>query len=210
MADTAIGRSENARGRGLWPSVAARAYLNSAWRSNERVSLTIRAPEPVIRLRSHQGLATIDGGDGACMGVLVMMLRALTVAALTLAGSGIACAQSIYLYVAPGASVYVAPAPNGAYSSAPAVYPGAYLPGAYGPPPVAVPLPAPVHGPEVAPEPYLESAPADYVPTYAPPLRVYGAAPGLIMQRRLDQAPRPQALIPSGRRGTLGANRIAR
>jgi len=36
-----------------------------------------------------------------------MMLRSLAIAALTLAGSGIACAQSVYLYVAPGASVYV-------------------------------------------------------------------------------------------------------
>ena len=138
-----------------------------------------------------------------------MMLRSLAVAALTLAGSGIACAQSVYLYVAPGASVYVAPTPNGAYyNGAPAVYPGAY-----GPPPVAVPLPAPVYGPGVAPEPYLEPAPAYYAPTtYAPPLQGYGAAPGLIMQRRLyvDQAPRPQALVPSGRRGTVGASRIAR
>jgi hypothetical protein len=142
-----------------------------------------------------------------------MMLRSLTVAALTLAGSGIACAQSVYLYVAPGASVYVVPMPNGAYNGAPAVYSGGYPPGAYGPPPVAVPLPAPVYGPEVAPEPYLEPAPAYYAPpTYAPPLQAYGAAPGLIMQRRLqvDQAPRPQALIPSGRRGTVGASRIVR
>jgi hypothetical protein len=143
-----------------------------------------------------------------------MMLRSLAVAALTLAGSGIACAQSVYLYVAPGASVYVAPIPNGAYyNGAPAVYPGGYPLGAYGPRPVAVPLPTPVYGPEVAPEAYLEPAPAYYAPpTYAPPLQAYGAAPGLIMQRRLqvDQVPRPQALVPSGRRGTVGASRIAR
>jgi len=149
------------------------------------------------------------------MGVLVMMLRSLTVAALTLAGSGIACAQSVYLYVAPGASVYVAPTPNGAYyNGAPAVYPGFYPQGPYGPPPVAVPLPAPVYGPEVAPEAYLAPAPAYYEPpTYSAPLQAYGAAPGLFMQRRLyvDQVPRPQAPVPSGRRaGTVGANRIAR
>jgi hypothetical protein len=59
------------------------------------------------------------------MGVLVMMLRSLAVAALTLAGSGVACAQSVYLYVAPGASVYVTPTPNGPYyNGAPAVYLG--------------------------------------------------------------------------------------
>jgi hypothetical protein len=144
------------------------------------------------------------------MGVLVMILRSLAVAALTLAGPGIACAQSIYLYVAPGASVYVAPTPNGAYYNGTlAVYPGAYVP----PPLVAAPLPAPVYGPEVAPEAYLAPGPTYYEPTtYAAPLQAYGAAPGLVMQRRLhvDQAPRPQALVPSGRRGTVGASRIAR
>ena len=143
-----------------------------------------------------------------------MMLRSLAVAALTLAGSGIACAQSVYLYVAPGASVYVAPTPNGAYyNGAPAVYPGVYPPGAYGPPPpVAAPLPAPVYGPEVAPEVYLAPAPAYYAPpTYSAPLQAYGTAPGLFMQRRLyvDQAPRPQVPVASGRRGTVGASRIA-
>ena len=45
-----------------------------------------------------------------------MILRSLAVVALTLAGAGVACAQSVYLYVAPGAQVYVTP---------PAVYPGA-------------------------------------------------------------------------------------
>jgi hypothetical protein len=148
------------------------------------------------------------------MGVLVMMLRSLTVAALTLAGSGIACAQSVYLYVAPGASVYVAPAANGAYyNGAPAVYPGFYPQGPYVPPPVAAPLPAPVYGPEVAPEAYLAPAPAYYAPpTYSAPLQSYGAAPGLFMQRRLyvDPAPRPQVPVPSGRRATGGASRITR
>ena len=71
-----------------------------------------------------------------------MMLRSLAVAALTLAGSGVACAQSVYLYVAPGASVYVTPTPNGPYyNGAPAVYPGPY-PEPYAPPApvVAAPL----------------------------------------------------------------------
>ena len=144
-----------------------------------------------------------------------MMLRSLAVAALTLAGSGIACAQSVYLYVAPGASVYVAPTPNGAYyNGAPAVYPGFYPQGPYVPPPVvAAPLPAPVYGPEIAPEPYVAPAPAYYAPpTYSAPLQAYGTAPGLFMQRRLyvDPAPRPQVPVPSGRRGTVGASRIAR
>ena len=73
-----------------------------------------------------------------------MMLRplALAVAALTLAGASVANAQSVYLYVAPGASVYVTP--NGPdYNGAPAVYPGTY-PGSYAPAPVVVaPAPAP-------------------------------------------------------------------
>ena len=126
-----------------------------------------------------------------------MMLRSLAVAALTLAGSGIACAQSIYLYVAPGASVYVTPTPNGAYSNGvPAVYPGTY-PGPY--------APAPVYGPtEIAPQVYVAPAPGyapGYAPTYDEPLRAYGAAPGVV-QRRVyaDEAPRPRAPVPYGRR----------
>jgi hypothetical protein len=122
-----------------------------------------------------------------------MMLRPLAVAALTLVGSGLACAQSVYLYVAPGASVYVTPTPNGPYyNGAPAVYPGPY-PGPYVPP-------ASVYAPtEVAPEVY---APA-YAPTYDAPLQAYGAARGIVMQRRvyLDEAPRPPAPVPYGRRG---------
>jgi hypothetical protein len=125
-----------------------------------------------------------------------MMLRSLAVAALTLAGSGVACAQSVYLYVAPGASVYVTPTPNGAYyNGAPAVYPGPY-PGPYAPP-------APVYAPtEVAPQVYVTPAPA-YAPTYDAPLQAYGAARGIVMQRRvyLDEAPRPPAPVPYGRRG---------
>jgi hypothetical protein len=144
------------------------------------------------------------------MGVLVIMLRSLAVAALTLAGSGIACAQSVYLYVAPGASVYVAPSPNGPYyNGAPAVYPGFYPQEPYAPPPVvAAPLPASFYGAEVAPEPYQASGPGYYAPqTYGAPLQAYGAAPGLVMQRRLyvNQAPRPQAPVSSGRRGTVRA-----
>ena len=97
-------------------------------------------------------------------------------------------AQSIYLYVAPGASVYVTPTPNGAYNGAyyngaPAVYPEVY-PGPYATPApvVAAPLPAPVYSPAIAP-PYLAPAPT-YGPTYDAPLQAYGAAPGLVMQRR--------------------------
>ena len=113
-----------------------------------------------------------------------MMRRSLAVAALTLAGSGIACAQSVYLYVAPGASVYVSPTPNGVYyNQAPAVYPEVYPQGPYAPPPVVgAPLPASVYGSvavPAAPEVYLAPAPA-YGPTYAPSLQAYGAAAGLV------------------------------
>ena len=133
-----------------------------------------------------------------------MMLRPLAVAALTLAGSGVACAQSVYLYVAPGASVYVTPTPNGPYyNGAPAVYPGPY-PGPYAPPAPVVVAPAPVYAPtEVAPEVYVTPAPA-YAPNYDAPLQAYGAARGIVMQRRvyLDEAPRTPAPVPYGRRGT--------
>src|SRR5438045_3805174 len=102
------------------------------------------------------------------MGVLVMMLRSLAVAALTFAGADVACAQSVYLYVAPGASVYVTPTPNGPYyNGAPAVYPGPYTePYAPQAPVVAAPVPAPVYAPTaVAPQVYLAPAPT-YAPTY--------------------------------------------
>jgi len=83
-----------------------------------------------------------------------MMLRSLAVAALTLAGSGVACAQSVYLYVAPGASVYVTPTPNGYYNGAPTVYQGPY-PGPYAPPaPAAAPL-SPAYPAEIMPEAYV-------------------------------------------------------
>jgi hypothetical protein len=83
-----------------------------------------------------------------------MMLHPLAVAALTLAGAGVACAQSVYLYVAPGASVYVTPTPNGPYyNGAPAVYPGPY-PGPYAPPAPVVVAPALVYAPTgFAPQP---------------------------------------------------------
>jgi hypothetical protein len=60
---------------------------------------------------------------------------------LARAAAGVACAQSVYLYVAPGASVYVTPTPNGYYNGAPTVYQGPY-PGPYAPPApvVAAPL----------------------------------------------------------------------
>jgi hypothetical protein len=125
-----------------------------------------------------------------------MMLRSLAVAALVVAGSGVACAQSVYLYVAPGASVYVTPTPNGPYyNGAPALYQGAYA-GAYAPPAAIV---APPYGPaEVAPQVYVAPAPA-----YDPALQAYGAAPaGTVMQRRVyvDEIPRPPAPVPYGRR----------
>lgn len=127
-----------------------------------------------------------------------MMLRSLAVAALILAGSGAACAQSVYLYVAPGASVYVTPTPNGPYyNGAPAVYPAPY-PAPYLPPAAIVAPPAPVYAPgEVVPQVYVTPAPA-----YDTPLQAYGAAPGTVMQRRvyLDAAPRPPAPVPYVRR----------
>lgn len=126
-----------------------------------------------------------------------MMLRSLAVAALTLAGSGVSFAQSVYLYVAPGASVYVVPTPHAQYyDGAPAIYPGTYA----SPPPV-VAAPAPVYG-EVVPQVYVTPAPA-YAPGYDAPLQAYGAAPGAIGQRRVyvDGALRPPAPVPYGRRG---------
>ena len=123
-----------------------------------------------------------------------MMLRSLTVAALMLAGSGVACAQSVYLYVAPGASVYVTPAPNGYYNGAPTVYQGPY-PGPYAPPApvVAAPL-SPAYPTEIVPEAYV-------TPGYQVPLSAYGAAPGVVGQRRVyvEEPVRPPAPVPYGR-----------
>ena len=134
------------------------------------------------------------------MGVLVMMLRSLAVAALTLAGSGVACAQSVYLYVAPGASVYVAPILNGPYyNGAPAVYPAPYSePYAQPAPVVAAPL-SPSYPAEVAPQVYAERAPA-YGLGYGAPLAAYGAAPGIVQRRiYVQEPPRPPAPVPYGR-----------
>ena len=129
-----------------------------------------------------------------------MMLRPLAVAALILAGASVASAQSVYLYVAPGASVYVTPTPNGPdYNGAPAVYPGTY-PGSHAPAPVVV-APAPLYAPtEVAPQVYVTPAPG-YAPTYDAPLQAYGAARRIVPQRRvyLDDSPRPPAPVPYGR-----------
>ena len=125
-----------------------------------------------------------------------MMLRSLAVAALTLAGSGVACAQSVYLYVAPGASVYVTPTPNGYYNGAPTVYPGPY-PGPYAPPaPAAAPL-SPAYPAEIMPEAYVAPAPT-YAPRYGVPLSAYGAAPGIVVQRRVyvEEPVRPPAPVP--------------
>ena len=130
-----------------------------------------------------------------------MMLRSLAGAALIFAGSGVACAQSVYLYVAPGASVYVTP--GGPYGAAPTLYPGAAYPGPAVAPAgavVATPVPPVGYGypAEVAPQVYVAPAPA-----YDPGLQAYGAAPaGTVMQRRVyvDEIPRPPAPVPYGRR----------
>jgi hypothetical protein len=123
-----------------------------------------------------------------------MMFRSLAVAALTLAGSGVACAQSVYLYVAPGASVYVTPTPNGPYyNGAPTVYQGPY-PGPYAP--AAPVVAAPVYPTEVVPQPYVARAPT-YSPGYDVPLSAYGAAPGVVQRRVYVEEPvRPPAPVP--------------
>lgn len=132
-----------------------------------------------------------------------MMLRSLAVAALTLAGSGVACSQSVYLYVAPGASVYVTPTPNGPYyDGAPTVYPRPY-PGSYAPlaSPLSLAYPA-----EVVPEAYVARAPI-YAPSYDAPLSAYGAASGVPVQRRVyvEEPARPPAPVPYRRwRGWVG------
>jgi len=128
-----------------------------------------------------------------------MMLRSLAVAALTVAASGVACAQSVYLYVAPGASVYVTPTPNGYFNGAPTVYEGAY-PGSYAPPApiVAAPL-SPTYPAEIVPEAYVIPAPT-YAPRYGVPLSAYGAAPGVVQRRVYVEEPvRPPAPVPYGR-----------
>ena len=63
-----------------------------------------------------------------------MMYRSLAIVALTLASSGPAFAQSIYLYVAPGATVYVGTPTNDVYGAPPVGYvPGGSVYGAPGP-----------------------------------------------------------------------------
>ena len=124
-----------------------------------------------------------------------MIVRSLAVAALTLAGAGVASAQSVYLYVAPGASVYVTP-PAGGYG-APAVYPGPVYPGAaVAPAGIVGPVPAP-YG-EVAPQVYVAPGPV-YGPGYEAPLSAYGAAPGVVVRRRVyvEEPPRPVVPVPS-------------
>jgi hypothetical protein len=127
-----------------------------------------------------------------------MIVRSLAVAAFVLAGSSIACAQSVYVYVAPGASVHVTPMPNGPYyNGGPAVYPAPY-PGSYAPPAPVVAVPAPVYGrTEISPQVYVAPRPA-----YDVPLQAYGARPGVVMQRRVHvgELPRPPASIPYGLR----------
>jgi hypothetical protein len=131
-----------------------------------------------------------------------MMLRSLAVAAFVLADSGVAFAQSVSIYVAPGASVVVMPMPNGPYyNGAPAVYPAPY-PGPYAPPAPIVAVPGPVYGPtEVPPQVYVAPRPA-YPSTYEVPLHAYGAATGIVMQRRvrIDEPPRPPGTVPYGLR----------
>jgi len=123
-----------------------------------------------------------------------MMVRSLAVAALAVTASGVACAQSVYLYVAPGASVYVTPAPNGA------VYQGPY-PGLYAPPATvgAGPL-SPAYPAEIFPEADVAPAPT-YTPGYGAPLSAYGAATGVVQRRRvyLEEPVRPPAPVPYGR-----------
>jgi hypothetical protein len=124
-----------------------------------------------------------------------MMYRSLAVAALSLALTSVASAQSIY--VAPGgvANVYVTP--NGLYDPyaaptavlGPGYYGNGYLNGGgYGIPPVAAPVPTFDAGYPTA-------------PIIDEPLSAYGSAPGVYMQRRVYRTPdvlppRPPLPIP--------------
>jgi hypothetical protein len=137
-----------------------------------------------------------------------MLCRSLAVAALTLASSGAALAQSIYLYVAPGASVFVSAPGNDLYGAPAAAYGGAV----YGAP-IAAPLPAlDGYGPSAeyvapasvyAPGPGYGPGPAYAPPSgYDAPLQLYGAltgryAPGRNYAReRAYVAARPPAPVP--------------
>ena len=116
---------------------------------------------------------------------------------LARAAAGVACAQSVYLYVAPCASVYVTPTPNGYYNGSPTVYQGPY-PGSYAPPApvVAAPL-SPAYPAEIVPEAYATPTPT-YTPGYGGPLSAYGSAPGVAVQRRVyvEEPVRPPAPVP--------------
>jgi hypothetical protein len=90
----------------------------------------------------------------------------------------------------------VTPTPNGYYNGAPTVYEGPY-PGPYAPPApvVAAPL-SPAYPAEIVPEAYVTRAPG-----YGVPLSAYGAAPGVVVQRRVyvEEPLRPPAPVPYGR-----------
>jgi hypothetical protein len=122
-----------------------------------------------------------------------MMYRTLAVAALSLALTGVASAQSIY--VAPGgvANIYVAPnGVDGVYGAPAAVLGPGYYNGngyyggnGYGAPPVVT-----------APVPTYDNG---YPPVIDEPLSAYGAAPGLYMKRRIyvtPDVPRPPLPVP--------------
>jgi len=70
----------------------------------------MRARRDCVRVNLRQQIRAGDGSrnGSACHDAPFPCCRCVT-----LAGSGVACAQSVYLYVAPGASVYVTPTPNG-------------------------------------------------------------------------------------------------
>ena len=115
-----------------------------------------------------------------------MLYRSIAIVAFTLASSAAASAQSVYLYVAPGASVFVS-APGNDYFGAPSV---GYLPGdavyGEGAPIIAAPVAAPdIYGPYVAPAPGYATGPG-YAPSpgYDAPLQAYGRATGAYAPRR--------------------------
>jgi hypothetical protein len=127
-----------------------------------------------------------------------MMYRSLAVAALSLALTSVASAQSIY--VAPGgvANIYVAP--NGAYG--PYGAPSAVLgPGYYNGNGNGIYNGG---GGYVAPAPAYVAPGAGYAPpVYDEPLSAYGTAPGVYMQRRIHVTPDvprpPLPILPYGR-----------
>jgi hypothetical protein len=153
-----------------------------------------------------------------------MVYRSLAVAVLTLAGVGVADAQSVYVapggvYAGPGANVYVTPPANGAYSPPAVVYgPPGYPGPSYAAPPPAngngySAAPAYVAPGEVYAPAYGAPAPAyTPLPAYDEPLSAYGAAPRVYLRgpayvreriyvAPLDDVPRPPAPVPYGWRG---------